>query len=338
MTYMNVLSKDADFKSQTRVSTSGSQPIGRAQIVVAGLVGALLVSAYLNNRLAKKAERDHPALGQFVEVDGVRLHYLEHGTGTPLVLLHGNGGMIQDFLSSGLIDKAAERHRLIAFDRPGYGYSDRPRGRIWTAQAQADLLAAALKQLGAEKAIVLGHSWGCSVAVALARQHPDLVGGLVLEAGYFYPSARLDVWPMSAPAIPVVGDVLRYTVSPLLSRAFWPVFMRKIFGPNDEPAKFKKFPKELALRPSQLRASAEESALMVPGAMAAREHYVELTMPVAIVAGEDDRMVRAKDQSARLHEEVAQSTFELLPGTGHMVHHTATEAVLAAVARVGAVE
>jgi pimeloyl-ACP methyl ester carboxylesterase len=264
----------------------------------------------------------------------VRLHYLERGTGTPLVLLHGNGGMIQDFLSSGLVDLAAQRHRVIVFDRPGYGYSERPRGRLWSPDAQADLLAGALRQLEVTGATVLGHSWASAVAVAMADRHPDLVGGLVLEGGYFYPSVRFDVLPMSMPAIPVLGDILRHTISPPISRLLWPLMMRKIFGPQPEPEKFGAFPREIALRPKHLRASAEETAMMIPCAAAAQGRYGKLRLPVAIIAGEGDRMVDSQAQSMRLHEEVPQSTFECLPGTGHMVHQTATEAVLRAIERV----
>jgi pimeloyl-ACP methyl ester carboxylesterase len=64
----------------------------------------------------------------------------------PLVLLHGNGSMIEDFQSSGLIDLAATKYRVIAFDRPGFGHTPRPRSTIWTPEAQADLIAAALKE------------------------------------------------------------------------------------------------------------------------------------------------------------------------------------------------
>ena len=95
-----------------------------------------------------------------VDADGVRLHYLERGEGLPLVLLHGNGSMIQDFVSSGLVDLAARQHRVIVFDRPGYGHSPRPRGRVWSPQAQADLFRAALERLGVSQAVIMGHSWG----------------------------------------------------------------------------------------------------------------------------------------------------------------------------------
>jgi pimeloyl-ACP methyl ester carboxylesterase len=111
----------------------------------------------------------------------------------PLVLLHGNGSMIQDFASSGLLDKAAAKYRVIVFDRPGFGYSERPRLTVWTPGTQADLIRKALGQLGISQAIVLGHSWGASVAIALALKDPKLVTRLILASGYYYPTVRSDV-------------------------------------------------------------------------------------------------------------------------------------------------
>jgi hypothetical protein len=57
----------------------------------------LAAIALLNRHLANKAEQDNPPAGRFLDVDGVRLHYVERGSGEPLVLLHGNGSMIQGF-------------------------------------------------------------------------------------------------------------------------------------------------------------------------------------------------------------------------------------------------
>src|SRR6188474_825159 len=140
----------------------------KAHPVVTSIVVGLAASAILNRVLAKKAERRNPPTGRFITINGVRLHYVERGTGDALVLLHGNGSMIQDFESSGLIDLAAKDHRVIVFDRPGFGHSERPRSLVWTPDAQAQLIRPALAQLGVSNAIVLGHSWGASVAVAIA--------------------------------------------------------------------------------------------------------------------------------------------------------------------------
>ena len=81
-----------------RARRAASFGLANAAIMVSG---ALAASAVANYVLAKRAERANPPEGRFVEVDGVSLHYVERGTGDPLVLLHGNGSMIQDFETSG---------------------------------------------------------------------------------------------------------------------------------------------------------------------------------------------------------------------------------------------
>jgi pimeloyl-ACP methyl ester carboxylesterase len=288
-------------------------------------------AAVFNWRAARAAERRNPPLGRFLQVAGVRLHYLEKGEGEPLVLLHGNGSMVQDWATSGVIDGLAPRHRVIAFDRPGYGHSARPRDRLWTPEAQADLLAQALTRLGVSQAVVVGHSWGAMVAAAFAQRHPERVGQLVLLSGYYFPSVRLDVALLSGPAVPVVGDLARHTVAPLLTRLIWPLLMRKIFGPRKVPEKFNGFPREMVWRPKQIRASSEETALMIPAAFRLRKGYGGLAMPVTIVAGEDDRVVSIDRQSARLHAMVPRSRFHRVRNHGHMVHQTATKDVLAAI-------
>jgi pimeloyl-ACP methyl ester carboxylesterase len=242
--------------------------------------------------------------------------------------------MIQDFEASGLIDLAAKKYHVIAFDRPGFGHSDRPRRTVWTPEAQADLIAAALKEMGIRRAIVLGHSWGTLVALGLAMKYPQEVRGLVLASGYYYPNVRADVVILSPPALPLIGDLLSHTVSPLLSRLMWPLMLRKIFSPSEVPEKFKGFPEEMAVRPAQIRASAAESALMIPSARALEKQYRLLQMPVAIVAGAEDKLIES-EQSAHLHRDIPHSTLRYVPGAGHMVHQTATSEIITAIDTVG---
>ena len=311
-------------------SQSYAVEVLKAHPVVTSIVVALAASAILNRVLAKKAERRNPPKGRFITVHGVRLHYVERGRGNPLVLLHGNGSMIQDFELSGLIDLAAKSYRVIAFDRPGFGYSDRPRSTVWTPEAQADLIKAALVQMGISQALIFGHSWGTLVAVALALKYPRNVQALILASGYYYPTVRADVLVLSPPALPLIGDVLSHTISPILGRLLWPLLLRKIFGPSPVPKKFAGFPEEMAMRPSQIRAGAAESALMIPAAYNFREAYGHLKMPVVIVAGAKDRLIEPQ-QSAELHRKIAHSTLRCIASTGHMVHQTATAEVMSAI-------
>ena len=214
------------------LSKSYSSAQGTSHQIAVGasvVAAALVISALVNRVVAKNAERNNPPAGKFLEVGGVRLHYVEQGDGDPLVLLHGNGSMIEDFASSGLIDKAAQRYRVIVFDRPGFGHSERPRRTVWTPEAQADLIRKALQQIGVSRATVLGHSWGASVATALALKYPDLVAGLVLASGYYYPTVRGDVVLSSGLAVPMIGDVISHTLAPIMGKLMWPLFMHKIF-------------------------------------------------------------------------------------------------------------
>ncbi|WKA29829.1 alpha/beta fold hydrolase [Bradyrhizobium roseum] len=325
------------FLKPLRRSVSGRRRNRKASSLVTAstiAIAALAAAAAVNRYLANKAERDNPPVGRFLDVNGVRLHYVERGTGDTVVLLHGNGSMIQDFESSGLIDLAAKNFRVVVFDRPGFGHSERPRGTVWTPGAQAELIKAALTQLGVSRAIILGHSWGASVAVAMGLKYPDLVRGLVLASGYYYPTVRPDVVAMGAPALPIVGDLLSQTISPLLSRAIWPLMLKKLFGPKSVPTKFQAFPKEMALRPSQIRASASEAALMIPDAFGLRGKYKDLQMPTVIIAGEDDKLIDIDSQSARLHDDVSQSTIRRITGNGHMIQQTATNEVMSAIREV----
>jgi pimeloyl-ACP methyl ester carboxylesterase len=191
-----------------------------------------------------------------------------------------------------------------------------------------------LAQLGVEQAMIYGHSWGTLVAVALGLEFPALVRGLILGSGYYFPTLRADTFLLSPPAIPVIGDAMRYTISPLLARAILPGMIRQVFQPAPVPERFERqFPKPLMLRPSQLRAAAEDAALMPPSVMELERYYRDLTMPVTIITGADDQISDVGRQSARLHRELPHSEFIALPGLGHMIHHLAPKAVADAIDR-----
>ncbi len=159
-----------------------------------------------------------------------------------------------------------------------------------------------------------------------------MVDALILASGYYFPTARADaIMAMAGPALPGLGDLLSYTVSPIMSRLMWPAMLRKLFGPKSVPPKFSGFPKSLAVRPSQLRAGSAEAALMVPAAVQSAKTYNELAMPVFILAGEDDRLIDIDAQSGRLHDEIKHSKMRRLPKAGHMIQQSDTADLMAAV-------
>lgn len=300
--------------------------MNRSRAAGIALASALSAAAFVQWR-TRAAVRNHPLPGRMVELAGTAVHYLERGEGRPLVMLHGLGAMLDDLVLSGLVARAATQYRVLAIDRPGHGHSSRPRDRLWTAMAQAELLHLVLQRLGAEPPILFGHSFGATVALAYALRYP--VERLVLASGYYYPSARLDAPMLVPPAIPILGDLLRYTVSPLAARALWPLGARLLFSPRPVSTRFRGFPAWLALRPSQLRALGEDAALLLPSVAAMRREYAKLRVPTTIIAGAKDRYVSPK-QARDLHDELAGSELVLVPGAGHMVHYAAVEPIMAA--------
>jgi pimeloyl-ACP methyl ester carboxylesterase len=307
----------------------------RSAVTKAAIAGAATLAALaLGNHLAaRRAERRHAPGGAFMHVDGVRLHYSDRGEGSPVVLIHGNAVSGSDWNTSGVAELLLQGHRVIIFDRPGFGYSERPRGHLWTAAQQAELLYKALRRLGVECPVVVGHSWGTIVALALAQQHQANVAGLVLVSGYYFWTLRPDALLVVA-AVPILGDLLRYTISPLLGWLQMPLLKRAMFSPAQVPAQFQaEYATAMALRPSQIRATSMDGALMIPGALALRRGYKDLTLPVTIIAGEGDKIV-SKRNSKRLADEIRDSVLQIVEGAGHMVHHFAPKQVAQAIERM----
>jgi len=301
--------------------------------LLAAAIG-LGASAYLSRTMTRRAQAAHPPHGSFVVADGVRLHYSRHGdpANPALVVLHGNGTMGVEMELSGLVEMAARSFQVFVFDRPGYGYSDRPKGRSYTPEAQAGLILTAMRELGIESPIVLAHSWATMVACQAAIRAPASIRALVLVSGYYTPSLRLDTPLLGAPALPVVGTLMRHTLSPLLGRLMWPLAVKRIFAPAHVTETFKtRYPVWMSLRPLQLLASSSEAAMMPIQAAKLMRRTADLTVPTMIVAGEKDRLVMTSWQSKRLHERLAVAALRIVPGEGHMVHHTATSAVMDAV-------
>lgn len=314
--------------SRAQPGRSRQAVVGSAALGVAAALGAL---AYYNIRKTRQDESEHPPVGRFLTVDGVRLHYIDKGKGDVVTLIHGNITLAEDFVLSGIVDKLAERYRVIAFDRPGFGYSDRPH-RVWTPSAYAELLQKAFSQLGVERVTIVSHSFASLIALDFALQHPSMTEGLVLISGYFYPTARADVFFMSLAAIPGLGDLLRYTISPPLTRLALPGTLRWLFSPAPVTEKFEHgFPNAFPARPVQIGAEAEDSVLMAASAMKLQQRYSELKLPIVVLAGDGDKMVDFDRQSGRFHEEVPRSELVVIPGAGHMAHHTAPDEIVAAV-------
>lgn len=301
---------------------------------LAGFVTSALASALWVEHASRQAERRHHAPHHLIHVAGTRLHYRLEGPhdAPPVLLVHGNLVDGADFEASGLLQRLAQRHRVLVIDRPGFGHSDRPRdGTVWTPAQQAALLHRAAEALGVHRPVVVGHSLGTQVAIAMALHDPQAVAGLVLVGGYYWPSLRLDRWFAMPGALPVLGDLLRYTTAAWAARATLTATVKAIFDPLPVPERFwELLPRDLLLRPLQQRAIAEDGAHMVPQARVLKGRYTQLHLPVTLVAGTADKVV-SPEQSVRLHALLPQARLHLLDGVGHMAHYAGVAQIVAGV-------
>lgn len=302
-------------------------------IALAGFAGLTLWKAGRHERLA---EETWPATGDWVEVSGVRLHYVEKGEGPPLVLIHGASGNTRDF-SFAMIDRLSTRYRVIAFDRPGLGYSDPLEFGRGSIAAQAQILAEAAARLDAPRPIVFGHSYGGAVALAWAVNRPEALSALVLSA------AASNTWD--------TGLGLYYTVlsHPLGQRVVIPLLtawvpdrvvdaqIDAVFLPQSAPEGYHRhIGAGLTLRRQSMRSNALQRADLLEEIRAQVPRYRDISVPVEIVHGDADDTVPLVTHSEPLSRQIPGANLTVLEGIGHMPHHARPGAIEAAIGRAAA--
>ncbi len=308
--------------------------VSKALIILAAL-GVL--TAFVTLWLAAAHERDveaaYPPQGQFVMVDGLRVHAVVRGRGPDLVMIHGSNGNTHD-MSFALAPALEQQFRVILFDRPGLGYSDAIPGGGSITQ-QADVLQRAAQKLGADSPIVLGQSYGGAVALAWAVEAPTTLSGLVLVAAPGIPwTTPLD--PVYLVTSHPIGSALAV---PLLT-AFVPdrtvvAAFEDVFAPQAVPETFAQhFGVGLALRRGSMRANAKQRANLLTEITALAPRYTEISVPTGIVHGTADTTVNYDLHAVNLAQRIPQAQLHTLQGIGHMPHHVATADVVAAVEAV----
>lgn len=281
-----------------------------------------------------RALRDHPPQGQFVQVGAQRVHVLVAGTGPDLVLLHGASGSLRDF-SFDLIDRLSPRYRVIAMDRPGLGHSDPlPEGEASLA-AQVAVLKAATDQLGATKPILVGQSFGGTVALSWALDHPAAALVTIASPSLPWPGT-LDIW-YRLNEHPVASRVLTGLAAAWVPEAYVDAAIRGVFAPQPVPAGYlAHLGTDLTLRRAALAANVAQINSLRPQVVAMEPRLPGLTLPIEMVHGDADTIVPLSIHSGPLAARLPNAHLTVLPGIGHMPHHTNPEAVVAAIDRAAA--
>ena len=307
-----------------------------ANLLTASLLALPLGAAVATGWANRAAERAAPPLGRLVVVGPRLVHVIDRAADRPggvaIVFVHGASGNARDPLLA--FGSAFPHHRLLFVDRPGHGWSTRL-GRGDSAPAvQAEVIAALLAEEGIGRAIVVGHSWGGSVAAAFGVGHPDKTAGLVFLAPATHP------WPGGIDLLyrltdtPLLGRLFGAAVVPGLGRLLLDDATARVFAPDPVPADYAgTIGATLLLRPDEWRANAEDIADLLANVTALQPHYREIRAPTLVVTGTRDPVVLREIHSAGLVRDIPGARLVELEGVGHMPHHAATARVVAEIER-----
>jgi len=281
---------------------------------------ALFIAWRFSHMVAKKASAALPPRGRFTAVSGGRLHWVEKGEGQPVVMIHGLGGNHHNFTYAMTERLAAAGYRAIAIDRPGCGWSERDSDEQARIPEQARMIAEMLEQEGIEKPLLVGHSLGGAVSLALAVNHPDRVGGLALVSALVTPpDAPSEAFAGIDVANPGMRRFIAETLAVPMSIRNGAKTLEIIFGPDPAPDDFRvRGGGLLSMRPDAFYAAATDMAAVGVDMHAITARISEIKVPVGMFYGMDDRILSAPEQIAALQAARPDADIETMEGRGHM--------------------
>jgi pimeloyl-ACP methyl ester carboxylesterase len=265
----------------------------------------------------------------YINIKNTRVRYVEAGAGPDVVLIHGNAGSVDDFDFQSL-GQLCRTHRVIAVDRPGHGKSDRPKGSDATLQYQRDLLHETLSRLGVTRPVLVGHSWGGSLALAYAVAYPKELSAIVLLAPAAYADGGPDQFMRAVLKTPVIGDVSLTVGRVLLGEHLLKKELRKAFYPDTVPDEYLRHASSSWLGHKQMRAILEDEYGLDKELEKISKHYSEISIPVVIVTGDHDKVLSAEHNAFRLKTTISRSQLIELKNTGHQVPQTHPESIYSA--------
>ena len=273
----------------------------------------------------------HPPNGQFLNVNGARVHVYISGQGPDLILIHGASGNARD-LTFALAADLAKSFRVIAFDRPGLGWSSPIPDQ--SLRGQALHLSAAAAQLGIENPLIVGQSYGGSVSLAWALFAPLKPRALVLIAAPSLPwSTPLDMFyrltdtSIGAALIPPLA-------SAFITDRYFDANVSAIFSPDAVPVGYAQaIGAKLTLQSNTLRTNFAQVNALRTEILTQEPLYPQLTLPMELIHGSADTIVPLAIHSEPLAARLANARLTVLPGAGHMPHYSHRAAVLEAISR-----
>jgi pimeloyl-ACP methyl ester carboxylesterase len=271
--------------------------------------------------------------GRHVTVDGLTLRVADSGAGAKsVILLHGILGSVEDWVT--VIPLLETKYRVIAIDRPGHGYSAEPREDN-TVVFNARMVNALMSTLDLKDVVVVGHSYGGSIALRLALGNPPALHGVVLVAPGSYPDYPAGFLEKLM-AAPLIGRGATRALIPLIGEERIRRDLAEALAPDNDvvPKNFFDLRVGLWKKPVPLRAYAEHLLTYNDDHARMAPEYPKIVKPVAILQGEADSSAPLRAGSQRLVREIPGATLKTFPATGHYLQYRQAQAVAEAVDQI----
>ncbi|AWC21967.1 2-hydroxy-6-oxononadienedioate/2-hydroxy-6-oxononatrienedioate hydrolase [Aminobacter sp. MSH1] len=297
------------------------------------LAGATRVASWL-------IERRNPPVGSFVDIDGAIIHYVNvpapaGGDLPPLVFIHGASANLKDQMLP-LRPQFEGRAEMLFFDRPGHGWSGRGPGNNETQQGQAATIAALMDRLGIKDAIIVGHSFGGSIAATFALEHPEKTRGLLFLSAATHPwPGGGTSWYYSLSALPVVGRAFAETIANPAGLMRIGAATTCVFSPNKVPDLYVDDAAiKLVLRPRAFRANAIDVEGLYRHVLVAAPRYPTIEAPTVVISGDHDTVVYEEIHSIGLARDIPAAELVWVKNLGHKPDWVAPDLVVAAVEKL----
>lgn len=288
--------------------------------IVLGVIAlAILAPVAFTFFIARRVNKGFPPEGQFIDIGGDRVHYTDRGTGPAIVFVHGLCGNLRNFAYLDM-DRLARSHRVIVIDRPGAGRSVRAADSPANIYAQAHTVAQCIEQLGLDKPVLVGHSLGGAISLAVGLNHPHVIRRLALIA----PLTHAESTPPGAfMGLVLTSPLVRRLVSWTLAIPLSIINSRKaiaaVFAPEAMP---KDFPFKggglLGLRPHVFYAASSDLVAAPEDLPDMERRYASMTVPVDVLYGRGDRILNVKRQGEALKQKLDRVNLRIIDG-GHML-------------------
>jgi pimeloyl-ACP methyl ester carboxylesterase len=257
------------------------------------------------------------------KVTNATISYTRHGTGRPVVYVHGAYGSANDFLLSPTYEEVVKSFETITYDRAGFGESKRSRWKTFTAEDHARTLHELIANLGLVKPIIIAHSWGGAVALSHAVEYPNDASSYLLLAPAAYDWGGMSgAWYDPIISFPLVGDLLVRSIGPLAVRSLSESALKFNFGDYEVPENYAKCSVVEASKPRAMIAQAKDGPTLISSLRKICRRYKEIKVPVTVIHGDRDNTVFLEIHSRPLEQTIDNLKLIVAKGAAHQPCYT----------------